>query len=69
MFRLPKEDQQKAAMSLQNNPAFSKIIKVLQSEYDISVKSLMTSNSGNFGVIQGRTQLLRELLDALTHNY
>ena len=69
MFRLPKDSQQRAARSLQSNPAFNIILETLTEEYEVSVKGLLSANVENFGNAQGRSQLLRELIDALKFNY
>ena len=69
MFRLPKEEQQRAARHLQSNPAFMKILETLSIEKEISSKSLMYAKPENVGQLQGRTQLLVEILEALQYNY
>lgn len=69
VFRLTKEEHKQAARSLQSNPAFHKIIEVLAEERDISIKGLMTARPESVGQLQGRSQLLVELLEALQYNY
>ena len=69
MYRLPKEQEQKAARSLQANPAFQKIMETFVEERDVSMKSLLAASTDKVGQLQGRTQAFIEIIDALQHNY
>ncbi len=66
MMRLNQE-QLKSIHALQREPSFYKLTQLIEEEFEIAIKGLMTASTTKVQPLQGRAKLLEELLSIFKH--